>query len=113
MFSNYTNECSFSSYHLILKNQTKNWVKGNLLCLLIMSCLTPSKKHHVHTPVLSREKNQNILTPKKPVNVLWMFLALTGLNANNEEILFQKKLPKTVERYVLTTHFKCLLCDLY
>lgn len=89
MFSNYTNECSFSSYHLKLKNQTKNWVKGNLLCLLIMSCLTPSKKHHVHTPFLSTEKNQNILTHKKPVNVLWMFLALTGLNANNEEILCQ------------------------
>lgn len=113
MFSNYTNECSFSSYHLILKNQTKNWVKGNLLCLLIMSCLTPSKKHHVHTPFLSTEKNQNILTHKKPVNALWMFLALTGLNANNEEILCQEKLPKTDERYVLTTHFKCLLCDLY
>lgn len=42
-----------------------------------------------------------------------MFLALTGLNANNEEILCQEKLPKTDERYVLTTHLKCLLCDLY
>lgn len=60
-----------------------------------------------------QQKKSKYSNPKKPDNVLWMFLALTGLNANNEEILCQEKLPKTDERYVLTTHFKCLLCDLY